>query len=353
MGAGGATTFTFDRGEVSGWNMRVQGSLERVLDSVIPHEVSHTIFASHFRRPLPRWADEGAATLIEHSSERKRQEVLLERVITTAKRIPLQQLLAMREYPTEMEKVYTLYAEGYSLANFLVQQRGPEGKGVFLQFIQDAHKHGWEHAIAKHYQYEGIAALEKEWSGWVLAGSPPRRRPEGEAIAANSTADRTAATARSQSPSTEVSTAAAQSLALAPLAPIGRAMRSDAATSRLNAPSPGADRTSDPQPYVRGQSPLASSESRTGEPVTPRVSPFPGRDVGAARRMRQIQGETLANTRRAQQISTARTNDPNTDPVLRAQSPEPRHWSEFSGFPQQTAQRDATDSNGRRIPFGG
>src|SRR5687768_15889447 len=61
IGAGGATTFAFDRGQVFGWRMNVQGSLERILDSVIPHEVSHTVFACHFRRPLPRWADEGAA----------------------------------------------------------------------------------------------------------------------------------------------------------------------------------------------------------------------------------------------------------------------------------------------------
>ncbi|MEZ6044741.1 MAG: hypothetical protein R3C11_04000 [Planctomycetaceae bacterium] len=59
FGAGGATTFKFNNGEVYGWDMEVQGTLERILDSVIPHEVSHTIFASYFRRPLPRWADEG------------------------------------------------------------------------------------------------------------------------------------------------------------------------------------------------------------------------------------------------------------------------------------------------------
>ena len=55
LGAGGATSFMFDRGEVYGWRMNIQGSLERVLDSVLPHEVTHTIFASHFRQPLPRW----------------------------------------------------------------------------------------------------------------------------------------------------------------------------------------------------------------------------------------------------------------------------------------------------------
>jgi len=62
LGAGGATSFVFDNGEVFGWRMEIQGSRERILDSVLPHEVTHTIFASHFRQPLPRWADEGACT---------------------------------------------------------------------------------------------------------------------------------------------------------------------------------------------------------------------------------------------------------------------------------------------------
>jgi hypothetical protein len=72
LGAGGATTFVFDNGEVFGWRMTIQGSAERVLDSVLPHEITYMIFASFFRRPLPRWADEGGATSVEHISKKKR-----------------------------------------------------------------------------------------------------------------------------------------------------------------------------------------------------------------------------------------------------------------------------------------
>ena len=104
--------------------MAIQGTEERILDSVLPHEISHMIFASYFRRPLPRWADEGAATLVEHESERLRQTKLLDQVIRTSKRIPLRQLLNIKEYPENMQDVLTLYAEGYSLADYLVQQKG-------------------------------------------------------------------------------------------------------------------------------------------------------------------------------------------------------------------------------------
>ena len=55
LGAGGATTFLFDRGEVYGWRMNIQGSRQRIFDSVLPHEITHMILASHFREPLPRW----------------------------------------------------------------------------------------------------------------------------------------------------------------------------------------------------------------------------------------------------------------------------------------------------------
>ena len=191
IGAGGQTTFTFDRGQVFGWRMEVQGTMERILDSILPHEVSHTVFACYFRRPLPRWADEGAATLVEHESERNRQTRLLNQVIRTSKRIPLKSLLSMTEYPTRMKDVLTLYAEGYALADLLVQKRG---RATYLKVLETAHKRGWSHALRQHYGYESIEALETEWTGWVVAGSP---KVETDTMVASAAAP---AGARSQSP---------------------------------------------------------------------------------------------------------------------------------------------------------
>ena len=195
IGAGGATTFSFDRGEVFGWKMQIQGSLERILDSVLPHEISHTIFACHFRRPLPRWADEGAATLVEHHSERLIQRDRALTVMRTAERIPLRSLMSMKEYPTNMQDVLTLYAEGYSLADYLVQQGG---KKRYLEFLQCAHQENWDHAIKRYYGAESIERLEQLWSGWVIAGSPELRLPEGTELA--DTSRRPDIVVRSQTP---------------------------------------------------------------------------------------------------------------------------------------------------------
>jgi hypothetical protein len=193
MGAGGATSFSFDQGEVFNWNMNIQGSPERILDSVLPHEVSHTIFACHFRRPLPRWADEGAATLAENESERHRQTLLTRQVLQNNTRIPLQKLLKITEYPQDMQDVLTLYAEGYALCDWLVQQGG---RTRYLSFLAAAHQHGWPQAIKTHYGYGSVEELENKWGDWVIAGCPAVKTDEQYA----SNGRRSGVVARGQNP---------------------------------------------------------------------------------------------------------------------------------------------------------
>ena len=180
MGAGGATTFNFQGGEVYGWKMEIQGCQQRILDSVLPHEINHTIFASHFRRPLPRWADEGAASLIEHDSERNRLREIHSNVMGTRRKIPLKSLLDIRNYPQDKQDVLTLYAEGHSLADYLVQQGG---KPKYLRLMAMAHERGWEASLKTLYGYSSVASLEKEWDQWVMAGSAKLEIPEGSQLA--------------------------------------------------------------------------------------------------------------------------------------------------------------------------
>ena len=172
LGAGGQTTFQFVGDGVQNWRMSVQGTIERILDSVLPHEVNHTIFACYFRRPLPRWADEGAATLFEHRSEQKLQLDLLQRVVRSGNGfIPLRRLLYMKQYPTGRRAMLTLYAEGFALVDFLMHQGG---RSTYLEFLNEAHQNGsnWDAAIRQYYNHNGIAALEQDWRAWVEAGMP-------------------------------------------------------------------------------------------------------------------------------------------------------------------------------------
>ena len=70
-GSSGATEFGFDRGYILSQRMHIEGPLDRLTASVLPHEVTHTVFAYYFRQPLPRWADEGGAVLSEDDIERQ------------------------------------------------------------------------------------------------------------------------------------------------------------------------------------------------------------------------------------------------------------------------------------------
>lgn len=170
LGAGGATSYVFEGDRVFGWEMHIQGSRERVLDSVIPHEVLHTVFASHFRRPLPRWADEGACTTVEHRSEIAKQERLLIQFLKTGKGIPYGTLFSMTEYPPD---VLPLYAQGHSIASFLIEQHG---RAAFVAFLGDGLRDDdWPRAVRSHWGYDGIRALGDDWFDWVKADRPALR----------------------------------------------------------------------------------------------------------------------------------------------------------------------------------
>lgn len=172
LGAGGATSFVFDQGQVFDWRMNIQGSRERVLDSVLPHEITHTIFASHFRQPLPRWADEGACTTVEHESEISKQERMLLDFLRVSpghpgRGIPFDAMFVMQEYPQD---VLPLYAQGHSLAVFLI---GQKGKHAFLSYLADGMQHrDWRKATRDHYGYDHLLALQNAWLDWVKAGRP-------------------------------------------------------------------------------------------------------------------------------------------------------------------------------------
>jgi len=167
LGAGGATTFVFDRGEVYGWKMQIQGSAERVLDSVLPHEITHMVFASHFRGPLPRWADEGGATSVEHPSEKAKHQKMLIQFLQTGRGIAFNQMFAMTEYPAD---VMPLYAQSYSLAEMLIQQGGRQ---KFVQFVGEGLQDDrWNDAVRHHYGYNDLGVLQGTWVNWVRRGSP-------------------------------------------------------------------------------------------------------------------------------------------------------------------------------------
>jgi len=177
MGAGGVTQFMFQGRQPFGWSMTIQGSPERILDSVLPHEITHTVFATHFGRPLPRWADEGACTTVEHDVEKQKQHRLLYEFLTTGRGIAFNHMFAMKEYPPD---VLPLYSQGFSLARFLIAQGG---KRKFVDYVgHGMDTNNWPAATQKFYGFRDLSELQVTWLEWVRKGSGPL--PDRETLVA-------------------------------------------------------------------------------------------------------------------------------------------------------------------------
>jgi hypothetical protein len=169
-GSGGATSFAFDNGRILSIDMHIEGSVDRLIASVLPHEVTHTVFAYYFRVPVPRWADEGGSVLSEDDQERARHDALVRQILNSPGRcIPLDRLFKLMQYPRD---VMVLYAEGYSVANFLV---GKSGRQAFLVFIADGMRRGWDQAVQTHYRYRNVHELEEAWVQHLR--ETPRQNP--------------------------------------------------------------------------------------------------------------------------------------------------------------------------------
>lgn len=168
LGAGGETRFALYNGNVGDWQMSVQGTPERILDSVLPHEITHTILASHFA-PLnvhvPRWADEGACTTVEHDSEQGKHKKMLVDFMRTGRAMPFNRMFTLKDYPDD---ILPLYAQGHSVVEFLIAQSGPREFVGFLH--QGMHSGSWEKAVRDHFGYETLGKLQIQWNAWIAAG---------------------------------------------------------------------------------------------------------------------------------------------------------------------------------------
>lgn len=187
---GGATTFTFSpRGGVNQQDMKIFGKVDQLLDSVLPHEVTHTVLAHHFGQPVPRWADEGGSVLSENDNERLEHDIKCREFLNANRGIPLRHLFPMRDYPKD---TIVLYAQGFSVSNYLIDLGGGglKGRSKFLQFLEAGMAKGgknWDKAVSSHYQFEDVDDLQEKWIASLR--SPPvakgkaADRLRGEAVA--------------------------------------------------------------------------------------------------------------------------------------------------------------------------
>lgn len=174
--AGGLTSFGFTRGKVADQTMSVEGRLDRILASALPHEVTHTIFAAYYGGPMPRWADEGASLLSEDAREKYRHDQIAAASLAHQTDLPLERLFRVEDYPHDL---MGFYGQGYSVSRFLVEIGG---RPRFLQFVRDGLQSGWDGATRAHYGLADVRELDRAWRAWHKIASQKTRPAAGAAV---------------------------------------------------------------------------------------------------------------------------------------------------------------------------
>jgi hypothetical protein len=167
LGDGAATSFVFDKGEVFGWTMTVQGSRAGILTSTLPHEITHMVLASHFRRRLPRWAEEGAGMSVESAAEQAKSRKALVEFLQTGRGVPFDRMVTTLEYPRD---ILPWYVQSASAVDYLIQLRG---RREFVRFLEEAFrtmKTGA--ALQTVYKIPSTPEFQNRWLAWVRKGSP-------------------------------------------------------------------------------------------------------------------------------------------------------------------------------------
>jgi hypothetical protein len=210
----GVSTFTFGPPGVLTAGMEFRGGFVETLTTAVPHEVTHAVIATHFRKQVPRWTDEGIALTAEPDADQARHDELCRKLLAEGRGVRLRVLFRMTDYPQD---VMALYAQGHSVVRFLLtrqarteggrvgavdpvsgrvtrnekvvqlgdQRTTPEGWWVqvttsfdpnnphsaLLGFItvglSENTAGSWDKAAREVYGFESVDALEEAWLEWL------------------------------------------------------------------------------------------------------------------------------------------------------------------------------------------
>jgi hypothetical protein len=139
--------------------VRVRSRDDGLISSVIPHEVTHAVMFGEFgENEAPSWAHEGMAVMMQPHIDRDRFFDVLLRAYKKNGLFYVGKILDVEDYPNDDVDIF--YAESVSLVDYLTSLRKP---AVFVTFIRDALKRGYDKALQEHYEIPTVAELEKRW----------------------------------------------------------------------------------------------------------------------------------------------------------------------------------------------
>jgi RNA polymerase sigma factor (sigma-70 family) len=172
----GSTEIQFsDNGTVYA-KMKLGGPLEKVLDFVLPAEMTRVVLAGEFRRSIPKWAEDAAAGLCADPYEQAELYAGCGQWLANGHLYKVNALL--HEEFNEKDDAYFVQVQGYAITKFLVEQKG---KPAFVRFLAVGGSRSWADAVKEVYGYDSVDDLQYAWIDWFRQNPPVGRNTQGQA----------------------------------------------------------------------------------------------------------------------------------------------------------------------------
>jgi hypothetical protein len=151
---------TWSRGHVSIRKREIKTYINKDLfGAILPHEMAHLIFREFvgYNRQLPLWLDEGIATLMEESREKR---LALGKTLVKSKQfLSLEELTKINHETLRAPTVF--YAEACSVVNFLLKVYGKRKFLDFCRCLRD--ERDWEGCLLGVYRFSDLSQMNKKW----------------------------------------------------------------------------------------------------------------------------------------------------------------------------------------------
>jgi hypothetical protein len=154
--------------------VRLYGPLYQLKYGGLPHEICHVFFfKEHGCKPLPRWADEGAATSVESREFRANRLYRARDLVSRNQHLPLTEFIATSEYPQEDAERDIFYLQSASFAAWILR----DGPSNFLKLVRCGDRCKNAAFVSKELGYDSVEACEKAWQKWLLNDSHTYQKP--------------------------------------------------------------------------------------------------------------------------------------------------------------------------------
>jgi hypothetical protein len=156
----GSSLVKIESGRIINRRIDLIGDHVKYLSAALPHELTHVVLRDRFLvSPIPRWADEGAATLADTSDKQERHRKDLRKALADGTTFSAASLVSTDEFPRN-DRWGTFYGESLSLTKFLVDRDSP---ARFVGFVEAAASKGYDNALRDTYGIKNVAELDHEW----------------------------------------------------------------------------------------------------------------------------------------------------------------------------------------------